>query len=291
MRNNILPILLIMVFLASCASHKTITDNNVQPQREQLNPSSNSTNEFLKKVINAGVTTENIVGSASVTLKFGDKDITVPGSVHMRRDKVIRIQLFVPILGTEVGRMEFTPDYVLIVDRMNKQYIKGDYNQLDFLRDNGISFYSLQALFWNQLIAPNKQKITSAETSLFTADLSATGASVPVKFSQGKINYSWNVSRADNTITSAEITYNSLAANASKLSWLYSDFKPVGNKKFPRTQDFTFQTLINNKKQQGEIMIKMSEVKTTADWEIETEVSKKYKQVSAEAVFSKLMSF
>ena len=71
---------------------------------------------------------------------MGSKDVTVPGSVHMRKDKVIRIQLFVPLLGSEIGRLEFTPDYVLVMDRFNRQYVKGDYNQLDFLRDNGISF-------------------------------------------------------------------------------------------------------------------------------------------------------
>ena len=280
--------MLAMVMLASCASHKTITDTTTTPQKET--PTDNPSAAFVAKVINGGVTVDNIVGSANVSLKFGDKDVSVPGSVHMRRDKVIRIQLFVPLLGTEVGRMEFTPDYVLIVDRFNKQYIKGDYNQLDFLRDNGISFYSLQALFWNQLIAPGRQKIQSADASLFTADLSAGAANVPLTLSQGKINYSWNVSRADNTINSAVITYNSATQGNSKLSWSYSDFKAVGGKKFPRNQGFTFQTVINKKKQQGEINIKMSDVKTSSDWDVETTVSSKYKQVSAEAVFSKLMS-
>lgn len=57
-------------------------------------------------------------------------------------------------MGSEVGRLEFTPDYVLVIDRMHKEYLKGDYNQLDFLRDNGLNFYSLQALFWNQALPP-----------------------------------------------------------------------------------------------------------------------------------------
>lgn len=57
-------------------------------------------------------------------IKMGSKDISVPGSLKMRKDEVIRLQLFIPILGTEVGRLEFTPDYVLIVDRLHKEYIK-----------------------------------------------------------------------------------------------------------------------------------------------------------------------
>lgn len=277
-----------LLMLVSCASQKTATDTtNTAGQI----PAGDASTTFVAKVINNAVTAQNIVGDASVTLKLGDKDITVPGSVHMRRDKVIRIQLFIPLLGTEVGRLEFTPNYVLVVDRMNKQYIKGDYNQLDFLRDNGISFYSLQSLFWNQLIAPGKQTVSVTDASLFSADLSGTAAYVPVQLDQKQMKYQWNASRRDNSLTSAVITYNSTSAGTSMLSWLYSDFTMVGKQKFPKTQEFSFQTTAGGKKQKGEIKIKMNDVKTSADWDAETTVSSKYKQVMAEDVFSKLMSF
>lgn len=277
-----------LLLLASCASQKTATDTtNTAGQI----PAGDASTTFVAKVINNAVTAQNIVGDASVTLKLGDKDISVPGSVHMRRDKVIRIQLFIPLLGTEVGRLEFTPNYVLVVDRMNKQYIKGDYNQLDFLRDNGISFYSLQSLFWNQLIAPGKQSVNVTDASLFSVDMTGTAAYVPVQLSQKQMKYQWNASRRDNSLTSAVITYNSTSAGTSMLSWLYSDFIMVGKQKFPKTQEFSFQTTAGGKKQKGEIKIKMNDVKTSADWDAETTVSPKYKQVMAEDVFSKLMSF
>lgn len=277
-----------LLLLASCASQKTTTDTtNTAGQI----PAGDASTTFVAKVINNAVTAQNIVGDASVTLKLGDKDITVPGSVHMRRDKVIRIQLFIPLLGTEVGRLEFTPNYVLVVDRMNKQYIKGDYNQLDFLRDNGISFYSLQSLFWNQLIAPGKQSVNVTDAPLFSVDMTGTAAYVPVQLSQKQMKYQWNASRRDNSLTSAVITYNSTSAGTSMLSWLYSDFTMVGKQKFPKTQEFCFQTTAGGKKQKGEIKIKMNDVKTSADWDAETTVSSKYKQVMAEDVFSKLMSF
>lgn len=287
MRNRILYILFATVLLASCASQKNATDTTTPTGQTTANDGTS----FVAGVINGGVQTQNIVGSASVTLKFGDKDITVPGSVHMRRDQVIRIQLFIPLLGTEVGRLEFTPNYVLVVDRMNKQYIKGDYNQLDFLRDNGISFYSLQALFWNQLIAPGKQKVGVTDASLFSADMSGANAYLPITLSQGQMKYQWSASRKDKSLTSAVITYNSASAGTSMLSWLYSDFAVLGKQKFPKTQEFSFQTTAGGKKQKGDIKIKMSELKTSSDWDTETTVSSKYKLVDAEDVFSKLMSF
>ena len=91
---------------------------------------------FVQKVSDNQVYAKNIVGNMSFNLQMGGKDITVPGSLHMRKDEVIRIQLFIPILGTEVGRLEFTPNYVLIIDRLHKEwrpdgFVVGDPMTLD----------------------------------------------------------------------------------------------------------------------------------------------------------------
>ena len=242
----------------------------------------------MTKVISNAVKTENIVGNASITLQFGDKDITLPGALRMRKDEVIRLQLFIPLLGTEIGRLEFTPRHVLVVDRMNKRYIEGNYNQLDFLRDNGITFYSLQALFWNELVMPNKQRVTANDAPRFAVDLSGTATYVPVVLDEGKMKYQWNASRKDHSLTSAVITYNSSSPGTSMLSWLYSDFVAVGKQMFPSNQSFSFMTSIDGSKQQGEIKISMREVKTSADWEAQTTLSAKYQRLEAEDIISQL---
>lgn len=286
MRNNIICALLAILLMASCATQKTTTGNTGTSSTESA-----ASTAFVEKVIAGAVTTENIVGDASVTIKLAGKDITVPGSLHMRKDKVIRLQLFVPILGTELGRLEFTPNHVLVVNRMAKEYVKGDYNKLDFLRDNGISFYSLQALFWNQLTVPGKTHVTAAEAHEYAADMDNTSTYVPLTLSHGKMKYQWSASRTANNITSAVITYNSASAGTSMLSWLYSNFVKVGVKQFPRTQEFSFQTMIDGKKQEGTIKIDMSEVKTSSNWDEETSLSSKYKQVDAEDALSRIMKF
>ncbi len=287
MRNNILFVVVAVLFLASCASKKSVSDRINDVSVTAATPEA----AFVQKVINGAVTSENIVGNGNITLKFGTKNITVPGALRMRKDKVIRLQLFIPILGTEVGRLEFTPDYVLVVDRLNKQYIKGDYNQLDFLRNNGITFYSLQALFWNQLMLPGKQAVNMSDAAMFGVDLSGNTAQVPMNFGQGNMKYNWNASRMEPSLTSAIISYNSASAGTSMLSWLYSNFMLVDKKKFPRTQEFSFQTTIKGNRQQGEIKINLDDVKTLGDWETETSVSSKYKEVRAEDILQQLMNF
>ncbi len=288
MRNKILYILFAVVLLASCATKKGASDAGSATVSSAARSASEA---FVADVIDEAVSVDNIVGNATIRMKMGSKTISVPGSLRMRKDNVIRLQLFIPILGTEIGRLEFTPDYVLVLDRINRQYIKGDYNQLDFLRENGISFYSLQSLFWNELISPGDKAAVSADARKYSANLNAANGQVPLVLDKGKMKYQWNADRENKKLTSAVITYNSASSGTSMLSWLYSDFMDVGKKEFPATQEFSFHTNITGETQNGEIRISMNTIKTSSDWDAETVVSERYKKVTAEDVFKMLMNF
>ena len=245
---------------------------------------------FVQKVSDNQVYAKNIVGNMSFNLQMGGKDITVPGSLHMRKDEVIRIQLFIPILGTEVGRLEFTPNYVLIIDRLHKEYIKADYTQVDFLKKQGITFYSLQALFWNQLLLPGVQKLSESDLKKFDANLDAAGDAVPVTIKNGNMTYTWQAAKATGRITSADVLYKSGQYGTSNVHIDYSDFKSVGVKMFPATQRLSMMTTATQKKQEMKINLELNEVKTDSNWSAQTEISSKYKQVSPEDVLRKIMS-
>ena len=244
---------------------------------------------FVQKVSDNQVYAKNITGNMSFNIQMGDKDISVPGALRMRKDEVIRIQLFIPILGTEVGRLEFTPKYVLIIDRLHKEYIKADYNQVDFLQKQGVNFYSLQALFWNQLLLPGTQKVSESDLKKFDADLGATGEEVPVSFQQGNMTYTWQANRSNGRISQADVNYRT-SGSLSNLHIDYSNFKSVGVKYFPATQKLTFKTNATKKQQELHVNFSMNEVKTDSKWDAETTVSDKYKKVSPEDVLGKIMN-
>lgn len=245
---------------------------------------------FVQKVAGNQVYAKNIVGNMTFNLQAAGKDITVPGKLSMRKDEVIRIQLFIPILGSEVGRLEFTPNYVLIVDRLHKEYIKADYTQVDFLKKQGISFYTLQALFWNQLILPGEKEVTKSNLKKFDVNLNAAGNEVPVTVKNGYMTYAWNTSRENGRITSADVNYQSSQHGTSRLHVDYSKFKSVGVKMFPATQVMSFMTTATQKKQEMKLILNLNEVKTDSNWSTQTEISKKYKQVSPEEALRKIMS-
>lgn len=276
------------VMLAGCASHKTIegvsanetATGNAQGKSEPL--------DFVRKVSDQKVYAKNIVGKMTLNVKMGSKDVSVPGALRMRRDEVIRIQAFIPILGSEVGRIEFTPDYVLVLDRMHKEYIKADYNQLDFLRDNGLNFYSLQALFWNQLFLPGSNKVGEGDMDKFR--VSATSEFQTVSLHMGNMDYTWS---ADVTgrIAKAKVNHSSTSHGNSTLDWDYSRFVSVGSKFFPARQSFSFSSAAIKGKGSTGVVIDMDEVKTDEKWEARTEVSSRYKKVEASDVFGKLLNF
>lgn len=279
--------------MASCGSKKALVQDSpvtTTASTEMTNTLAARKLAFVQKVSDQKVYAKNIVADLSFNAKMDDKSITVPGALRMRRDEVIRLQLFIPILGSEVGRIEFTPDYVLVIDRMHKQYIKGDYNQLSFLKDNGLNFYSLQSLFWNQLLLPGASKVGEADLQKFDVTLDAAGGELPVVLKNGNMSYVWKADKNNGRISEAEVSYDNGPRNKSDLVWKYSDFKALGAKQFPATQEFSFSTTATNKLQTTTVKLKMNELSTSEDWETQSTVSSRYKQMDAKDIFGQLLN-
>lgn len=278
--------------LASCGTQKKAVSDSAGKQTTSVteaNPAANQL-KFVQKVSDNQLYQKNVVASMTFTLSSDGNDISVPGQLRMRKDQVIRMQLQVPVIGSEVGRVEFTPSYVLLIDRIHKQYIKADYNQLDFLRDNGLNFYSLQALFWNQLLLPGTQKVGESDLKKFAADLSSSGDTWPVSLKNGNISYQWTAEKATGRILKALITYASKQNGQSTLKWDYSDFRKLGSKMYPANQTISFTTNATKKHNAATVKLEMNKLSTDDSWEAETQVPSKYKQMNAEDVLKKLLS-
>lgn len=271
--------------MAGCGSKKAATEGTSSTV-DKHNGGNVQALAFVQKVANQKVSTQNIVGKMSLNVHMGSKNITVPGSLHMRYGEVIRIQASIPLLGSEVGRIEFTPDYVLVIDRLHKEYIKEDYNKVDFLKNNGLNFYSLQALFWNQLFVPGTKSIS--EANLMDFGVTETGNSKNITLKKGNLNIVWNADNANGRISTAKATYSSLTQGKSSLNWTYSNFKAVAGKMFPAYQKFTFATTAIKNQSNISLTIDMDGVKTDSKWEAKSEISKRYKKIEATDVFGKL---
>lgn len=293
MKTSLVKICLICAPLAlsSCGAKKSLVkDNATVPTTQAAHKHAEEMQlAFVQKVSDQKVYAKNIVSGLSFTANMDGKSITLPGALRMRRDQVIRLQIFIPYIGTEAARIEFTPDYVLVVDRLHKQYVKGDYNQLDFLRNNGLSFYSLQALFWNQLMLPGANRVSEGDLKKFDVNLDGMGQNVPIMLKNGNLDFTWQANRNSGLIAEAVVTYTSRSQGNSTLTWKYDNFKALGAKSFPATQEFSFATNATKQARKATVKLALDALKTSDDWEANTVVSSKYKKVDAQDILGKLL--
>ena len=91
------------------------------------------TQEILEMVSSNTQKTKFMTSKLKFKVQMGSQEISLTGNLKMKRDDVIRLQLMA--FGfVEAARLEFTKDYVLLMDRINKQYLRATYEQVDFLQ-------------------------------------------------------------------------------------------------------------------------------------------------------------
>ena len=266
-----------IVVVAGCGSKRKVVketpvaQNVVQQQ------------EFLQKVSDNAQYARFITSKVKFSVEVGAQQLTLTGNLKMKRDDVIRLQLMA--FGfVEAGRLEFTKDYVLVMDRINKQYLKVPYQQLDFLRNSGLDFYALQALFWNELFQPGKQHITDELLKSYDTDMG--GENAVISMESGKLSYRWLADKDNAQVNMANILYKDKFRGNYQLNWDYLDFKANGRKKFPMDHKVKFTT--PDKEVKFEMVLNY--MGADEDWETRTEVSGKYLQVSVDEILRRFMS-
>ena len=272
-------IMALPLMLASCGSKKKVVDE----QKPAIVNTDQA--EFLDKVIDNAQTTKFITSKVKFSVEVGSQDISLTGNLKMKRNDVIRLQLMA--FGfVEAARIEFTKEYVLIMDRINKQYLKAPYRQIDFLRNSGLNFYTLQALFWNELFQPNHITLTAEDLKKYTTNTESEDAII--SFEDGKLDYSWLASQRTGIIKMANILYKDRFNGNTQLNWDYTNFEKMEdtNKQFPNDMNVVLTT----PKKEVKLGIKLNYIGHDTDWETRTEVSNKYREVNIDDILNRFMA-
>ena len=264
--------------LASCGSKKVV-------QQEKPVVVNTEDAKFLDKVKENAVSTKFITSKVKFTVEVGAQNITLTGNLKMKRDDVIRLQLMA--FGfVEAARLEFTKDYVLIMDRINKQYLKAPYLSIDFLRNSGLNFNSLQAMFWNELFQPNRTTLSDEDMQKFTTNTDSED--VVISLSDTKIDYSWLANQNTGRIKMTNILYKDRLNGNSQLNWDYVGFTQLenSNKQFPNDMKVT----LNTQNKEVKLGIKLNYIGHETEWETRTEISNKYREVNIDEILRRFMA-
>ena len=277
---SIIKVALIAVpfLFGGCKSKQAVVETPKPPTPETIQQ-----NNFLQKVNDNAHYAKFITSKVKFSIEVGVQKLTLTGNLKMKRDDCIRLQLMA--FGfVEAGRIELTPEYVLIMDRINKQYMKATYSSVDFLRNSGLNFYTLQALFWNELFVPGQTKVTDELLKNMKADLSGEDAIISLE--SGKMQYRWLATKDRARIRMTNIIYNDQFRGNTQLNWDYEDFRTMNRKYFPCEHIVTFNT------QDKEVKLDMmlNYLKHDDGWETRTDVSSSYKEVSVDEILRRFMA-
>ncbi|MDO4164322.1 MAG: DUF4292 domain-containing protein [Bacteroides sp.] len=89
--------------------------------------------------------------SSKVKLTVPNKDasLTLNGTMKLKSGERMQLSFLMPILRSEVARMEVTPDEILLVDRMGKRYVRATRAELKGLLPKKADFAHLEKLLYN----------------------------------------------------------------------------------------------------------------------------------------------
>lgn len=279
---RLFPILLCLL-LASCHSHKSAMNGSGSAALpDAVNNAEAALSRIVEHVNQNRQTEEFVTSKMNLNLSSGTKNVSVGGTLRMKRNDVIQLSL-VALGIMEVGRLEMTPDYMMVMDRMGHQYVKADYKDIAFMKEAGIDFYTFQSLFWDELFLFG-DKGSRPDEKRFQKSL-ADGIVKLVNTDSHQMVLTFLADAASALVKQTSVASRKQADEAV-LDWQYQAHTQLGKKKFPSQMEVQ----VNIPKKPVKAVITLSNVKANDDWETRTEVNtKRYKEVTLEEVMERIM--
>ena len=272
-----LSLMLVMgVMAVSCGSKKAVTSGRVDM-------SGFSETAYLKAVVENAPEFDAFSAKMRLALSYGGENISVGGSIKMKRDEAIQLSL-VAVGIVEAARIEFTPKRLLVLDRIGRRYVEVKYDDLPFFKDSKIDFYTLQALFWNELFLPGVKHVEKGDIYSFQLTRNETQATLTAE--KGKrLSYSFLTALTTGLLEESRIHVSAKKENDYQLNWAYRDFLTLAGKQFPSSMTLALQGIEKPMK----ASFNFSRWDTQLDYE-PLSVPNRYKQVDAAEILKNLLT-
>ena len=271
---RLLTIILLALFVVSCSTTKNAKKADFI---EGL-----SEKEYWENILSncGGMEREALTAKMSLALDVSGKTTKVNGTMRIKKGEVVQLSI-APLLGIEVARAEISPYGVLVIDRMNKRYVRVTFTELQELTNAQLDFHTLQALFLNEIFLPGKKDLTSRDLLAFDIGLAGRDVRLDVRKTK-RFAYTFLMQGTEALLKESLVGLKD--ANYA-LSWKYENFRSLGQKQFPNTMILSFMGL----KKPMNATFSLSRLTANSNWESYTKVSDKYEQVKLEDLIKRLL--
>ena len=271
---RLLTVILLALFVVSCSTTK------ITKKADFIEGLSET--EYWENVLSncGGMEREALTARMSLALDLSGKTTKVNGTMRIKKGEVVQLSI-APLLGIEVVRAEISPDGVLVIDRMNKRYVRVSFSELQELTNAQLDFHTLQALFLNEIFLPGKKGLTSRDFSAFDVELMGKDVRLDVRKTK-RFSYSFLMQGAEALLKESFV---GLKDENYGLSWRYENFRSFEQRMFPNTMKLSLQGL----KKPMNATFSLSRLSVNSNWESYTKVSDKYVQVKLEDLIKRLL--
>ncbi len=106
--------------------------------------------------------------SSKVVLTVPSKDavLTVNGTMKLKAGERMQLSFLMPILRSEVARIDVTPEEVILVDRMGKRYVQASRQELKGILPKKATFQHLEKLLYAASRPGGKNTLTGSELGI-----------------------------------------------------------------------------------------------------------------------------
>ena len=265
---NVILLLFFVVGLYSCKTGQKMTQAE-SPLTEKTD------SELFKDILYKELHFDTFSSKLNMTISTGTKTISSKGNLRIINNEALQVSVQ-PLFGIEMFRLYVQPEYFIILDRMNKRYVKESFSDLEENSPIGFNFYTLQSLFTNNLFVPEQSKVSQQDYKKFKYSETPENYHLSARDKKSQIDYAFSVNGNDQ-IT---LTQLYLPRKAYSLQWNYDQFSLLDSLFFP----VEMKIVASTQKQKLDTSLSLSDINLNNPLTLETEIPGSYTKVELSEV-------
>lgn len=265
----------ILAFAVSCKPKQQVI-SSTSPVEDKAN------SELFADILQNEFQYNTLSSKLSMELTSGTRSLSSRANLKIVRDRGLQISIQ-PLFGVEMFRLHVDVDSLVMLDRMNKRYVKESLEYLKEMYPVGFDYYSLQSLFTNALFISGKQQKSASDYSGFqysqTSDMHyQLRASDP----ESGIEYAFTINGND------RIAFAHLMQQKKNysLQWAYNNFASIKEQFFPHEMNITAGT----SSRKIDVGLTFSDIVTNEPLQLSMSIPDSYTKVAPSEILKMLSS-
>lgn len=261
-------LLLLFIGMYACKSKEKIIQAD-----SALEHKANS--KLFEDIMYKGLKFNTFSSKLSMTISTGTKTVSSKGNLRIINNEAILLSVQ-PLFGIEMFRLYVEPDHLIVLDRMNKRYVKETFDDLTEKNSIGFNFYSLQSLFTNNLFVPEQSSISTSDYRKFKYSETSEQYVLSASDKKSNIDYSFSINGND------QITLTQLALPKKNYSlhWNYSQFSLMRDLFFPHEM----MVVASTQKNKLNASFSLSDINLETQMDLETTIPSSYTKMELSEV-------